>query len=446
MDRPKRRISLRIKLLGGVLFSLLLACLVFLASLYLSESLIEHTVGGDTVTRRIASEKASDLQVFILEREVTKEEIERLNGYARQEKDLFLNVYLGDSLIYTSEQAYRDSVDPYDFDPDDEIPESEYPLTLSDETPVRAFIYYRPGNAYLIRGIFCSAAAFATFVLCLLYLVNKKLQYIKRLENELNILAGGDMEYPITVLGNDELEELAFGIDEMRRSILSHQNVEQQIRSANVELVTAMAHDLRTPMTSLLAFLELLDREKYQNEEQRQYLVHQSLEQTLTVKSLSDKLFEYFLDNTTEWEAEAMVPTDAGTWLADIWEEYGQALENEGFRLDVDRQDVRGTILADTALLRRAFGNLYQNIHRYADPVRPLSVRVTADDDHLTVSMENAIAESPDHAGSAHIGLNTCRRIFSFHNGTFEAGESADGLFRVTITLPFMGHSERSSG
>ena len=61
----------------------------------------------------------------------------------------------------------------------------------------------------------------------------------------------------------DELSELARGIDQMRRSIIKHQEVEQQIRKANAELITSMSHDLRTPLTSLLAFLEIIERKKY---------------------------------------------------------------------------------------------------------------------------------------------------------------------------------------
>lgn len=48
------------------------------------------------------------------------------------------------------------------------------------------------------------------------------------------------------------------GIDQMRRSIMKHQENEIQMRSANSELITAMSHDLRTPLTSLLAYVSFL--------------------------------------------------------------------------------------------------------------------------------------------------------------------------------------------
>ena len=54
----------------------------------------------------------------------------------------------------------------------------------------------------------------------------------------------------------------------MRLSILTHQKLEEEMRSNSSKLVTAMSHDLRTPLTSLMGYLELLDKNKYENEEQ----------------------------------------------------------------------------------------------------------------------------------------------------------------------------------
>ena len=73
------------------------------------------------------------------------------------------------------------------------------------------------------------------------------------------------------------------------------------MRLANSELVTAMSHDLRTPLTSLLAYLELMERGKYENQEQLAYFIRRSLEKTMQIKSMADKLFEYFFVYSSEW-------------------------------------------------------------------------------------------------------------------------------------------------
>ena len=63
-----------------------------------------------------------------------------------------------------------------------------------------------------------------------------------------------------------------------------------------------MSHDLRTPMTSLLVYLELLDCGKYENETQLKHVISRCLEKTLHIKGMADKLFEYFLVYSSEWE------------------------------------------------------------------------------------------------------------------------------------------------
>ncbi|MBR6628987.1 MAG: argininosuccinate synthase, partial [Bacteroidaceae bacterium] len=98
--------------------------------------------------------------------------------------------------------------------------------------------------------------------------------------------------------------------------------VEQQMRSANSELITAMSHDLRTPLTSLLAYLEIIERKKYVDEEQMYSLIHKSIGQTMRIKNMADKLFEYFLAYATEWEEAEMEFVDADMLLEQILGEY----------------------------------------------------------------------------------------------------------------------------
>lgn len=97
----------------------------------------------------------------------------------------------------------------------------------------------------------------------------------------------GKLEHRVRVQGNDELGELAMGIDRMRQSILRHRKSEDAMREANSELVTAMSHDLRTPLTSLLLYLEMLDRDKVSDEEQKKHLIHQSFSKAESIKDMN---------------------------------------------------------------------------------------------------------------------------------------------------------------
>ena len=241
--------------------------------------------------------------------------------------------------------------------------------------------------------------------------------------------------YTVSVQGQDELSELATGIDEMRRSILKHQQAEDEIRSANSQLVTAMSHDLRTPLTSLMAFLEILDRDKVKSEEQRRHLIHQSLVQTMSIKSMADKLFEYFLVYTSEWEQPEMELRDADEVLGQFWQEYAFTLESHGFTVETDFGQLHGTVEINLELLRRAFDNLYANLVKYAEPSKPIRIAYHREGNQVLLTITNTVSVLRNRQESTNIGLNTCRRIFRMHDGCFETLES-DGLFTVEIRLP----------
>lgn len=102
----------------------------------------------------------------------------------------------------------------------------------------------------------------AVFALMLVMLIRGKIRYIDLMEQEIQILKGGDLDYRITVKGKDELASLAAEIDAMRCAIKERQQKEEEAGKANRELVTAMSHDLRTPLTSLLGYVDILQMEK----------------------------------------------------------------------------------------------------------------------------------------------------------------------------------------
>ncbi len=436
MSRKTPSRSLSLQLFLGVLLSLLIAVLSFAMFFAIGNGLLDHTVYGESFSHAMSDRQFKQLQVYVTQEEITSKRLSRLNAWCGRGKGVYLTVYQDGVLIYESPIAKEQTRDPDGFDPAAENEEREYALHFSDGVTTQAFLYYFASDAFYFWMIGVSGLlAFAVFSFCFVSLVHRKLRYIQKLKKELDILASGDLSYSVTVQGQDELSELAIGIDEMRRSILKHQQAENEIRSANSQLVTAMSHDLRTPMTSLLAFLEILDRDKVKDEEQRRHLIHQSLTQTLSIKSMADKLFEYFLVYTSEWEQPEMEPRDADEVLGQFWQEYAFALESHGFTVETDFGQLHGTVEINLELLRRAFDNLYANLVKYAEPSQPVRVMYYREGNQVILKITNAVSKLRNRRESTNIGLNTCRRIFRMHDGCFETLES-DGLYTVEIRLP----------
>ena len=436
MSNSVWRRNLSVQLLAAVLLSLLAAAAAF-GVLY--NELIDHTFYSERFTQRMADRQFKRLQDFVTQEAVTTEKLHRLNAWCSRGSGVYLIVYRDGALIYESQVVKELSAETEDYDPEEENAQREYALTFSDGVTAQAFLYYYASEAFYFWMVGVSGLlAFAVLSLCFIVLVNRKVRYIKRLKTELDILSGGDMEHPVTVRGQDELGELATGIDEMRRSILNHQRSEAEIRSANSQLVTAMSHDLRTPLTSLLAFLEVLDRDKASDEEQRRHLIRQSLDKAMNIKSMADKLFEYFLVYTSEWEDPEKETRDADELMQQFWQEYAFALESHGFSVATDFNALNGTVNVNLELLRRAFDNLYANLVKYADDTQPIRIVYDRDAGQIRLTLSNGISKLRDRKESTNIGLNTSKRILRMHNGTFEAAEK-DDRFTVFVTLPFSG-------
>ena len=427
--------SLSAQLLCGVVISILAAVLTFFAMLHLGNALLDSTVYGQPFEKKMASLQFDGLQEYVTEENITQDTIQQLNIWCHQGRRVYLTVYKDGDRLFASDVPSHAPVNS-DSNRKDEDPDSEFALTLSDGTDVQAFLYYFASIRYHSVMVAVSyLSAFLAFSVCFIILVHRKLAYVKKMKSELDILAGGALEYPVTVRGNDELGQLAYGIDQMRQSILAHQRTEELTRSASSQLVTAMSHDLRTPLTSLLAYLELMDRGKYQNEEQLHQFIKKSLDQTLRIKTMADQMFEYFLVYSASGEQPDLETQDADTLFNQFWNEYAFSLENDGFTVDADFQPLQGNVQVNSDLLRRAFDNLYSNLTKYADSSRPISIAFRRTDDQAQLLLRNFISPARNHRESTNIGLNTCRRIMDYHNGSFETAEH-NGIFEVVLQLP----------
>lgn len=435
----KWRHSLSAQLFSGVLISLMLAAVFLIPCFVVGNKVLDKTVYGSLAVSRMADKQFAKLQDFVDQEQITTKNLHQLNAWLSRRSRVYLTIYVGDRILYESPMGVSSEpteFDPTQYSPELENPDREYTLVFSDGVTSRVFLYYYAGGAYYYWVVVVSALlSFVVFSLCFITFVHRKLRYVKQLKAELDILAGGDLNHKVTLKGDDELFELAFGIDQMRRSIVAHQAVEEQMRSANSQLVTAMSHDLRTPLTSLLAYLELLDREKYENQEQMRHFIRRSLEKTLRIKSMADKLFEYFLVYSSEWEQPDMELTDADSLYQQFWGEYAFSLENEGFTVLRNFGILRGQLRVNIDLLRRAFDNLYSNLLKYADAGEPVELAYHQEKTVIHLSLNNRICALRDERQSTNIGLSTCERIIQYHGGDFRA-EEVGRAFLVRITLP----------
>lgn len=430
--------NLGLQLFCAVLISFLSGVMTFGVSFLLGNTVLNNTVYDLSFSEKMADQQFFMLQDFVEQEEISLDNLQRLNAWCSRGEKVYLTIYHDGLLVYESPFSgkVRTELNIQEYDPSEEDTDSRYTLVLHNDIKVRAFLYYYAGDAFYfwmtaISGLF----AFAAFSLCFVVLIGRKVAYITRLKEELDILSGGQLEYPVTIIGKDELGELASGIDQMRRSIIRHQEVENQMRCANSELITAMSHDLRTPLTSLLAYLEIIERKKYTDEEQMQNLIRKSIGQTMRIRQMADKLFAYFLAYATEWENVDMETVDADQLFQQILGDYAYALESKSMTVETDFVQVSAKISVNMELLQRALDNLYSNLMKYADPEEVIRISYKRKGPCILLSISNRIRTDQVKTDSTCIGLITCRRIIEYHKGHFTTTEN-DNCFQVIVSIP----------
>jgi signal transduction histidine kinase len=268
-------------------------------------------------------------------------------------------------------------------------------------------------------------------------LIQKKIRYINEISKELQILEGGNLEYPITIKGQDEIGNLARGIEQMRLSILENIKKEQEILQGNKDLVTSMSHDLRTPLTTLIGYLELLESKPMADEATRKKYAQLSLAKSREIKNMSDDLFEYFLiygENEKKIEVE---PIPAAALVEDLIGNQLLGLEEEGYVIDglnnVSEED--GNCMMNVQYMRRVLNNLISNLEKYADKAVPVEVSANIEQRYMVIRLRNGINRHLEPHESTKIGLITCERIMKLHHGEFQKFETEDE-FTVKLVIP----------
>jgi len=281
-------------------------------------------------------------------------------------------------------------------------------------------------------------ALLAFFIIVLVY-YHFQTKAILRLSAEVEEVSGGALSAPIHSKRTDEIGGLARDVDNMRTTILKKMEEEKAAREANGELITSMSHDIRTPLTTLLGYMELLQNDcEGMTDEQKTY-VRLCSEKAAQIKELSDKLFLYFWAysigedhvDTESCDIRLLGEQMIGEWLL--------PMENEGLTLKVQSDTLpAGTCVAvNTECLRRIIDNLLDNIRKYAHRDHPVEILVTLSPGkrYVCLTFRNTIGSWDSKTTGTHIGHKTCTNMANLMGGRFETVTKGD-VFEARLYMP----------
>lgn len=284
------------------------------------------------------------------------------------------------------------------------------------------------------------------FFLCLFLVVlvlynHRQTRAILRLSRDVEAISGGDLNGAISSERNDEIGRLARNVDTMRSTILLRMEERQEAWQANSDLITSMTHDIRTPLTSLMGYLELLEQSSEGMTEEQQTYLRVLSAKTEQIKGLSDELFLYFwafnrvnLGGDEEAEGEVL---EAGLLLGQLMGEYALSPETEGMEVVTELSAIlpTDTVRVRVDLLRRVTDNLFSNVRKYADPAFPVTVVAAREAGAVTLTLKNRIRPREERPSGTHIGVKTCANMMRMMGGSFTTEETED-TFSAVLSLP----------
>lgn len=290
---------------------------------------------------------------------------------------------------------------------------------------------------YWLGDIMAAGIALLLFIVLVILYYQAEISRIMRLSRDVKAIAGGDLQGAIVKGGSDEIAQLAEHVDGMRDSIVQKMEEKEQAWRANQDLITSISHDIRTPLTSLLGYLELMElHQENLTEEQKKYLSVCS-ENAGRIKRQSDELFNYFLAYGRKEESVPLEKYDAGVLFEQLLSERFMSAELSNLQMEysVAAELAHVQVYTNVDYLSRVMDNLYSNLLKYADPSAPAAFYVEYEDGMIVMTGKNKIAKHSGKVESTKLGHLTCDSIMHQLRGSFRTQIEGDA-FVVILALP----------
>lgn len=426
------------KLLAVLLGAAIAGMVLGLGARALGRVLVRQVYCAPEQTARRLQQAAEEFRRFTVNGSINSADAMRIGRWNREHPDVTLTVYAnGTILTSTGRSAELIGAENGLVIRTPEREQSEgliFPVTFADGT--YQVVFQEESARWLYRAVNLSAGGLggALFLLLVLTFSSRTTRHISRLARQVRRVSQGNLSLEIAPPSRDEIGDLAEDVNAMRLAIIEQLRREERAWQANGELITAISHDLRTPLTALLGYLDLLENQTLQPEQQRQYL-EICRNKAEKLRQMTEQMFSYFLLFGKPEPELRLEEFDAVTLLDQILGEQAADLMSRGYTVEICRQRKKGVICVDVAHLCRVFDNLFSNVLKYADPAYPVCIQTEQRDRQLYIRMSNRIRSGTGQVESSKIGLQTCQKLLLAMGGQFRQERSRDS-FLIEAILP----------
>ncbi|MBO5238874.1 MAG: HAMP domain-containing histidine kinase [Lachnospiraceae bacterium] len=293
------------------------------------------------------------------------------------------------------------------------------------------------------------------FLIYYIILTAPTISYVREILSGVERIKNGDLDTKIAVRSNGELSELALAINTMQAELKYSIAKEREAEHVKDELITNVAHDLRTPLTSVIGYLNLLqDSEKLSEQTKKKY-IQIAYDKAARMEGLVTDLFDF-----TRYEKNKIAITrqrlELKQFMEQIIDEFYPSLKSNQLECYTIFTPEKVYMDGDGELLARAFGNLMGNAIKYGSEGKQIRVEVNNFPDlgRIRVAITNYGRIIPKKdldkifdkfyrgdtsrstGGGTGLGLAIAKNIFEMHNGTIQVRSDEQGtVFEVLFQV-----------
>lgn len=308
-------------------------------------------------------------------------------------------------------------------------------------------IYFHYFRSY--REVFFAAAITFVFVFLLLRLFRWMTKYFKEINQGIDALLVDDSK---AIHLSPEMLPFECKLNAVKQTLKRQKAETALAEQRKNELVMYLAHDIRTPLTSVIGYLNLLEEEPDLPAEQRAKHVHITLEKAYRLEKMINEFFEITRYNSQQIKLKTE-PIDLSYMLVQLSDELSPVLSAQGNSvvLEVD-EDI--TVCADADQLARVFGNILKNAAAYGYPDTEIKISAEKTEEEVTIFFQNKGKTIPaerlpflfdkfyrldksrtSDTGGTGLGLAIAKEIVLLHGGTIDAFSENDTI-TFAVHLP----------
>jgi signal transduction histidine kinase len=285
------------------------------------------------------------------------------------------------------------------------------------------------------------------------YFVLKTLKTFTEIRDGAERIRAGELTYNLPEQGLPELKQLSVSINKIADGLKNAVGSQVKAERMKAELITNVSHDLKTPLTSIITYVDLLKNEGLQSENAEKYLgIIDSKSQRL--KSLTEDLFEA-AKATSGNIAVNFENINVASLITQGLGELSDKIEASELNFKTNLPTENILVNADGRLLWRVIENLLSNVFKYALPNSRVYIDVIpANDETVKIIIKNISAyelnvdadelmerfkrgDASRHSEGSGLGLSIAKSLTELQGGSFSINIDGD-LFKATITLPMV--------